>query len=150
MAFMFHQYMGTLFSMQINGKCSRSHWHWQLFQIFWQLHIKMDEDNYVVVSVEGAGKLVTKAKFLHNTKITSSKMNEDKNIYKHRKYPQGGFISHMEMLHVMLKYPEVVTNIDFIKVSTIALELQPGIKVNFDTDTGYGTYVVAVVESFLS
>ena len=56
----------------------------------------------------------------------------------------------MEMLHVMLKYPEVVTNIDFIKVSTIALELQPGIKVNFDTDTGYGTYVVAAVESFLS
>ena len=40
--------------------------------------LKMDENNYVVVSVEGAGKLVTKATFLHNTKITSSKMNEDK------------------------------------------------------------------------
>ena len=48
-------------------------------------------------------------------------MGEDKDREKHRKNPQGRRISHMEIQHVMLKYPEVVTNIDFIKVSTIPL-----------------------------
>ena len=54
----------------------------------------------------------------------------------------------MEMLHVMFKYPEVVTNIDFIKLSKIPLKLWLGVKVNSVTETEYGAYVVSSVESF--
>ena len=85
---------------------------------------KIDKHNYIVILVNGAGKLVTKSTFLHNTKITSSKLGEDKYREKHRKNPQGICISNMKMLHVMLKYPEVATNLDFIKVSTMPLYLQ--------------------------
>ena len=35
------------------------------------------------------------------------------------------------MVHVMLKYPEVVTNLDFIKLSTLSLDLIAGIKVHY-------------------
>ena len=69
---------------------------------------KIDEKNYVDVSVDGAGKLFTKLTFLHNNKITSSKLGEDKDSEKHGKNPQGICISHLEILHVMLKYPEVM------------------------------------------
>ena len=81
------------------------------------------KQNYVFVSVYGAEKLVTKATFIHNSNITSSKMGEDKNKYKHRKKPQGRCISHMEMLHFMSKNKEVVKDIDLIKVPKIPLDL---------------------------
>ena len=67
--------------------------------------------------------MLKKTTFLHNIKITYSKIGEDKYREKHREKPQLIFISHMKMLHVMLKYPEVVTNIDFIKISKIPLKL---------------------------
>ena len=38
---------------------------------------KIDEQKYIVVHVDGRGQLVTKGQFLHNTKITLSKKNED-------------------------------------------------------------------------
>ena len=56
---------------------------------------QIDEHNYVILSVNGALKLVTKATFLHNTKINSSKMVEDKDREKHRKNTQGRCISHI-------------------------------------------------------
>ena len=108
----------------------------------------MDEHNYFVVSVDVSGKLITKATFLNNTKITSSKMGKDKDREKNRINTQGNCISHIEMLHVMLKYPEVVTDIDFIKVSTVPLELRSGIVINSDTETKDGAYVVGLAESF--
>ena len=39
---------------------------------------KIDVQNYVIVDIDGEGQLVTKSFFLHNTKITSSKIGEDK------------------------------------------------------------------------
>ena len=39
----------------------------------------------------------------------------------------------MEILHAMLKYTEVVTNLDFIKVSKFPLGIQGGIIVDSDT-----------------
>ena len=36
---------------------------------------KIDKDNYVVVNVEGKGKLATKVFFLHNNKVVTSKIN---------------------------------------------------------------------------
>lgn len=91
---------------------------------------KIDEQNYVVVKVDdkSTGSLMTKATFLHNTKVSSSKINEDKLREKkyESKYPQGRCISHMEMLHVMLKYPEVITNLSFVTIQTMPLEFRSG------------------------
>ena len=44
---------------------------------------KIDEQNYVIVDVDGTGKMVTKATYLHNTKVVSSKMGENKDRQKH-------------------------------------------------------------------
>jgi hypothetical protein len=54
----------------------------------------------------------------------------------------------LEMLHVMLKYPEIVTNLEFIKVTTMPLELQGGIAITFDDNTEDDAYICSVVESF--
>ena len=51
----------------------------------------------------------------------------------------------MEMLHVMLKYTEVVNNVDFIKVSTMPLELWSGITVSYNIEMEDGAYTVSVV-----
>ena len=89
---------------------------------------KIDEQNYVVVSVHqnANGKLVTKSSFLHNTKISRSAHNENELCKVSREYsrPQGRAISLMEMLHVMLKYPEVITDLRFIAIPTVPLELR--------------------------
>ena len=66
---------------------------------------KIDEQNYVAIEVNGEGRLVTKATFLHNTKVTSSKMAEDKEREKDIKKPQGFCIRQLEMLHYIIKYP---------------------------------------------
>ena len=52
------------------------------------------------------------------------------------------------MLHFILKYPELVTNLNFIKFPTLPFYIQEGIRVYYDTDTEYGTYFIAAVESF--
>ena len=109
---------------------------------------KIDEQNYVVVIADGSFKLVTKATFLHNTKVTSSKMGEDKDREKHKNKDQGICTSRMEMIHMVLKYPEVVKNLKFIKVSTFPLELRAGIIVYSDKNTEYGAYVISAVEAF--
>ena len=46
-------------------------------------------------------------------------MSEDKDQERYKNKSPGRCISHMEMLHVMLNYPKIVNNLDFIKVSTI-------------------------------
>jgi predicted GIY-YIG superfamily endonuclease len=91
---------------------------------------KIDDQNYVIVYVDiQTGKsLMTKAAFLHNTKVTSSKINEDKERGKKKEngYPQGRCISHMEMLHHIFRYPEVITNLNFVSIPTMPLEFRAG------------------------
>ena len=89
---------------------------------------KIDEQNYVVMHVDGKGQLVSKGQFLHNTKISTSKKNEDEARAKQRfsNHPQGRAISQNEMVHLLLKYPETITNLTFIHVSTLPLEFRAG------------------------
>ena len=75
--------------------------------------------------------MVTKATFLHNTKVASSEINEEKDRQKNdreRDKPQGRIISQNEMVHHMLKYPEVTTNLVTVNVPTTSLELRQGSK----------------------
>lgn len=88
---------------------------------------KMDEQNYVVVKIDGRSKLVTLAVFLHNTKVLSSKIAEDKERQKDDNRVQGRCICHMEMLHMQLGYPEVVTNHSFVNIATTPLKLCAGV-----------------------
>lgn len=89
---------------------------------------KIDEQNYVVVHVNGKGQLVTKGQFLHNTKIRASKNNKDNARAKTRdcKHPQGRAISQNEMVHLLLKYPEILMSLKFIHISTLPLEFRAG------------------------
>ena len=89
---------------------------------------KIDEQNYVVLHVDGRGQLVTKGQFLHNTKITSSKKNEDdaREKRRDRNHPQGRAVSQNEMVDLLLQYPEIMTNLNFIHVSTLPLEFRAG------------------------
>ena len=70
--------------------------------------------------------MITKEKLTPNNNVTSSKMGGDKDKEKHKKKVQGRCINNMEMFHVVLKHPEVVTNLKFIKDSTLPLELRAG------------------------
>ena len=78
---------------------------------------KIDEQNFVIVYTDTHtnGVLVTKKTFLHNTKITTSKINEDKARMEKREnfHIQGRAIIQNEMIHDMLKYPDVTTQLKF-------------------------------------
>ena len=55
---------------------------------------------------------------------------------------QGRAISLMEMSHVMLKYPEVYTDLVFTSVPTMPLELRAGVdtEVEVDVDMDGGVF----------
>lgn len=107
---------------------------------------KLDEQNYVVIEVDGEDKLVTQATYLHNTKVSSSKMGEEKLRKNVAHKPQGRCISLLEMLHIMLKYPEVVRDVEFCQVPTMPLESRPAVKINSnveqDEDRQYQTSTI--------
>ena len=72
-------------------------------------------------------------------------MGEDKDREKYKKKSQGRCIIHKEILHLMLKYPEVMTNLDFIIVSAFLLEIRAGIIVDSGMETEDGEYFIAEV-----
>ena len=82
---------------------------------------KVDENYYVFIEIGGKGKLVTKAVFLHNTKVASSNIGENKEPVKDDGKVIELCISQMEMILVMLKCPEVYTNLWFIPFPTMSL-----------------------------
>ena len=45
---------------------------------------KFDEQIYAIANVDELGIMVTKATYLHNTKVVSLKMSEDKYCQKHK------------------------------------------------------------------
>jgi len=57
---------------------------------------------------------------IHNSKIATSNYNEEKAFEKSRMkdHDTGRDISHMEIIHVLLGYPEIITNCVFTEVST--------------------------------
>lgn len=94
---------------------------------------KIDEQNYLHVAVGKHGELIRQAYFLHNTKITSSKIAQEKEREKTQKsrskYEVHGRITSVnEMLHHILKYPDVFTDVEFKKIQTTSLEFRAGTK----------------------
>ena len=61
--------------------------------------------------------------------LVSSKLNEDKRkeLIRENSHAQGRAISQNEMVHVMLRYAEVYTDLNFMAIPTIPLELRAGV-----------------------
>ena len=75
-----------------------------------------------------------RAAILHNTKIASSKANEDKAFKKSRKFhlPHGRTISFFETQQQVLGYPEVMTTLRFIQICTKAFEQRPTTRIKLN------------------
>ena len=94
---------------------------------------KIDEQNAVIVyaDLHKNGVLTIKATFLHNTKLSASKTNEEKTLNSKREssHARGRAVAETEMLFSMLRYSEVSTGLVFVDIATTPLELRPSIKV---------------------
>ena len=89
--------------------------------------VKIDEKHSVVIftDVHKNGTPVSKSNFIHFTNISSSNKNEEYTLINERycNHPRGIVISMIQMLHIVLKYREVHTNLLFENITTIPLEL---------------------------
>jgi hypothetical protein len=68
--------------------------------------------------------------FLHNTRISSSAVNEGKAFNRRRDsgHPRGRAISMFEMIQLILGYPQVHTDSEFVPVSTLPLGERRGVE----------------------
>ncbi|KAL7538852.1 hypothetical protein ACHAXR_012264, partial [Thalassiosira sp. AJA248-18] len=98
--------------------------------------VKLDEGNRCTVWSDAHTGAVMRAEhqFLHNTKITSSKKNEDKAFEKSRArhHPVGRAIAFIEQQQQILGYPEVMTTLNFVRICTKPFEHRPTTKVELD------------------
>lgn len=93
--------------------------------------IKVDETNYVAfVSKQGEPGLRAEQVFLHNTKITSSAINEKKRLDagRDKARPRGRAVAVTEMMQIILGKPQVYCNIEFVRVPTLPLGERAGIE----------------------
>ena len=98
--------------------------------------VKMDKGNRVTVWADANNGNVVKAEhqFLHNTKITSSGINEEKAHERSRrwKHPEGRAIAFPEIQQSILGYSEVMTNLKFIRICTKPFELRSTTKIKLN------------------
>ena len=98
--------------------------------------VKLDDGNRCTVWEDSHTGAVMRAEhhFLHNTKITSSKANEDKAFKKSRDWhkPSGRAIAFTEMQQHILGYPEVMTTLRFVRICTKPFEQRPTTRVKLN------------------
>ena len=86
----------------------------------------IDENNKVFIGARvcESNAVSLDYKFLHNTKVTGSAIQESKRLEQRRdkRHPTGCPISEMEMIAILLGYDQVHTNIKFVQVPTLPLE----------------------------
>lgn len=95
--------------------------------------IKIDENNYIVMKAnqkENEANIKAEKVFLCNTKVSSSALNEKKKLdaSRHRKRNKGRAIASTEMMQLLLGFPQVHTNMEFIRIPTVPLGERPGIE----------------------
>jgi hypothetical protein len=95
---------------------------------------KIDESNrvYIGAGQQQANSMTLDVQFLHNTKITGSKINEQKlmSTRKDHNHPTGRAISIMEMMQATLGYDMVYTDIVFEYLPTTPLGERTGVKIS--------------------
>jgi len=88
---------------------------------------KFDQGNCISASTDiHTGSLVIRSQFLHNTKITSSEMNEDKAHQQSRSKHQLCYrdLPMMGIYQLMLGLPEVTTTLEFLEMSTRSYDVR--------------------------
>ena len=84
---------------------------------------KIDKNNYCTVSTSADGSLIRSEMFLHYTKCVTydifQQVEREKKL--NWKHPQGAVISINEVWHHILKYPEVITNLNLVMIQTTFL-----------------------------
>merc|ERR1712086_725141 len=100
--------------------------------------VKLDQGNRVAVWADSHSGAILRGEetFLHNTKITGSKMNEDRAFKKSRDFtkPNGRKIAFTEMQQQLLGYPEVMTNLRFVRIQTKPFEQRSTTSVKLQRD----------------
>lgn len=89
---------------------------------------KVDKNNYCSIASTNDGGLIRRDNMLHNTKqVTSDKVKQmEREKKRNWKHPQGQVVSTNEILHHVLKYPEVYTDLCFVRIPTTSLETRTG------------------------
>ena len=97
---------------------------------------KFVDCNYVVLCQDiHTGQWILGKNHLHNTKIVSSKINEDK-AFEQRRYknhPKGRDMPYFEIRQIILGDAEVFNDLCFVPLSTLPFELRPSNKVEIDS-----------------
>eukprot|EP00984_Skeletonema_dohrnii_P023809 scaffold12895_cov164-Skeletonema_dohrnii-CCMP3373.AAC.6 len=93
--------------------------------------VKIDQGNRITLYVNTkTGQIQAGKEFLHNTKISSSRINEDKwhDKQRHSKNPTGVEIAITQIIHKVLLRDEVITNLNFVDINTQSFECRPQTK----------------------
>ena len=96
---------------------------------------KFDEGNYVILCEDThTGDWILRKTHLHNTKVITSKVNEDKAFknLRNKNHPKGRDMAHFEIRQILMGHPEVFTNIEFIQICTFPFDLRPTNTVSLD------------------
>jgi len=97
---------------------------------------RLDKGNRCIVwADQHTGAVVRCEKqFVHNSKITSSAMLEEKKFQKSRgsKHYVGRYSPFSELQHYLLGYPEVHSTMNFVEINTMKSELRPTTKLSLD------------------
>ena len=119
-------------------RCSMNHVGTNISRI--QFPFRLDKVNRCVLWADAHMPAITRSEFqfLHNTKISRSAINEEKafNKSRQRNHPVGRFIGLPEMMHQLLGYPDIHTNLDFVEISTYPFEYRSTTRVKL---TKYGS-----------
>ena len=98
---------------------------------------KIDLCNRVTAAANAhSGAVKVGSEFLHNTKIASSAINEDKafQMRRDKHHPTGRDMPLMEMYQLLLNLPEVTTNLTFYQISTLCLEVRARHKIKLKSN----------------
>ena len=84
--------------------------------------------NHCTVSTSADGSFIRRVIFLYNTKhVTFDKpQQEEREKQRNWKHPQGRVISFNEVWNHILKYTEVITNLNFVIIQKTLLETRTG------------------------
>ena len=87
---------------------------------------KIDKNNYCTIATNIEGNLIRRDNMLHNTKrVISDKVQQLECEKKCSwRYPTGTVICTNEILHYILKYSEVLTDLRFVRIQTTSLEIR--------------------------
>jgi predicted GIY-YIG superfamily endonuclease len=95
--------------------------------------MKVDENNYVSLGAnqkESTETIKGEKVFLCNTKVTSSGINEAKKFAasRHKSKNKGRAVACTEMMQLILGFPQVHSNMEFIRIPTVPLGERPGLE----------------------